>query len=215
MLAQEENELITDTNPGTPMGEVFRRFWLPVALAEEVSGIDSIPARLLVMGEELIAFRDADGRVGLVDAFCPHRGAPLFFGRNEESGLRCVYHGWKFDVDGVCTDLPSGPEGDTYKDKVQIKHYPVVEAGDLIWAYMGPRENQPPSRNGNGLTSPESSLCNEVASRMQLPPGYGGRLRPDTRSLPPQHPRCKRQQPRQPAAWRRQRHSFGQQRRSG
>jgi nitrite reductase/ring-hydroxylating ferredoxin subunit len=144
MLTHEDNELITNTNAGTPMGEVFRRFWLPVALSQELPGVDCVPVRVKVMGEDLIAFRGTEGRVGLLDAFCPHRGAPLFFGRNEESGLRCVYHGWKFDVDGVCTDLPNGPEGDTYKDKVHIKHYPVVEAGDLIWAYMGPKDRQPP-----------------------------------------------------------------------
>jgi phenylpropionate dioxygenase-like ring-hydroxylating dioxygenase large terminal subunit len=96
------------------------------------------------MGEDLIAFRDTQGKVGLVDANCPHRGAPLFFGRNEEEGLRCVYHGWKFDVNGVCTDIPNMPEGDTYREKIHIINYPVVEAGDIIWAYMGPAERQPP-----------------------------------------------------------------------
>jgi phenylpropionate dioxygenase-like ring-hydroxylating dioxygenase large terminal subunit len=144
VLSKEDNDLITDTNPGTPMGEVFRRFWLPIALAEELPGPDSVPVRVKAMGEDLIAFRDSDGRVGLVDANCPHRGAPLFFGRNEESGLRCVYHGWKFDVDGRCTDIPNMPEGDTYREKIYIKHYPVVEKGDLLWAYMGPAASQPP-----------------------------------------------------------------------
>jgi len=103
-----------------------------------------VPVRVRVMGEDLIAFRDSDGKPGLVDAYCPHRGAPMFFGRNEESGLRCVYHGWKFDVSGTCTDLPNAPEGDTYKNKVTIKAYPAVDAGDLIWAYLGPKEKQPP-----------------------------------------------------------------------
>jgi phenylpropionate dioxygenase-like ring-hydroxylating dioxygenase large terminal subunit len=126
------------------MGELFRRFWLPVALAEELPGPDCVPLRLKVMGEELIAFRDTDGHVGLVDAFCPHRGAPMFFGRNEEHGLRCVYHGWKFDVDGNCVDLPNAPEGETFKRKVHTKKYPVVEAGDLLWTYMGPRDRRPP-----------------------------------------------------------------------
>jgi len=100
--------------------------------------------RVKVLGEDLIAFRDTDGRVGLVDAYCPHRGAPMFFGRNEENGLRCVYHGWKFDVDGVCTDLPNAPEGETFKNKIHIKYYPITEAGDLVWAYMGPIERKPP-----------------------------------------------------------------------
>ena len=144
MLSKEDNELVTNTNPGTPMGDLFRRFWLPVALAEELPGIDCVPVRVKLLGEDLIAFRDTDGRVGLVDAYCPHRGAPLFFGRNEENGLRCVYHGWKFDVDGVCVDLPNAPEGATFKDKIQVKRYPVVEAGDLIWAFMGPADKKPP-----------------------------------------------------------------------
>ena len=156
MLSKEDNELVTNTNPGTPMGELFRRFWLPVALAEELPGIDCVPHRVKLLGEDLIAFRDTDGRVGLVDAYCPHRGAPLFFGRNEENGLRCVYHGWKFDVDGVCVDLPNAPEGATFKDKIQIKSYPCVEAGDLIWAYMGPAEKKPPMPGFEWLQLPKS-----------------------------------------------------------
>jgi phthalate 4,5-dioxygenase oxygenase subunit len=144
MLSQEDNEFITDTNPGSPMGNLFRRFWLPVALAEELPGPDCVPLRVQVLGEKLVAIRDTSGRVGLFDAFCPHRGAPLFFGRNEENGLRCVYHGWKFDVEGACVDLPSTEEGDAFKNKIHIKAYPCIEAGDLIWAYMGPEEKQPP-----------------------------------------------------------------------
>jgi phthalate 4,5-dioxygenase oxygenase subunit len=144
MLSKEDNELVTNTDPETPMGDLFRRFWLPVALAEELPGPDCEPVRVKALGEDLIAFRDSEGRVGLVDAYCPHRGAPLFFGRNEESGLRCIYHGWKFDVTGQCTDLPNAPEGPTFKHKVKAVAYPVVEAGDLIWAYMGPKDRQPP-----------------------------------------------------------------------
>src|SRR3978361_2107055 len=144
MLSVEDNEMVTNTNKGTPMGEVFRRYWLPVALSAELPGPDCIPLRVRVLGEDLIAFRDSDGNPGIVDAYCPHRGAPMFFGRNEEAGLRCVYHGWKFDVEGNCTDLPNTPEGDTYKAKVKIPAYPVVDQGGLIWAYMGPIENKPP-----------------------------------------------------------------------
>jgi len=144
MLSKEDNELITNTNPGTPMGELFRLFWLPVALAEELGGADCVPVRVRVIGEDLVAFRDTNGRVGLVDAYCPHRGAPLFFGRNEECGLRCVYHGWKFDVHGQCVDLPNAPEGETFKTKIKLTSYPCVEAGDLLWAYMGPPDKQPP-----------------------------------------------------------------------
>ena len=144
MLSTADNQLITNTNAGSPMGELFRRFWLPVALAEELPGPDCVPVRVQVLGEKLVAIRDTSGRVGLFDAFCPHRGAPLFFGRNEEDGLRCVYHGWKFDVHGACVDLPSAQEGETFKSKIQIKAYPCIEAGDLIWAYLGPSEKQPP-----------------------------------------------------------------------
>src|SRR6266487_7211305 len=142
MLSKEDNELVTNTDKGTPMGEYFRRFWIPVALSEELPGPDCIPIKLKIMNEELIAFRDSNGDVGLVDAYCPHRGAPLFFARNEEAGLRCVYHGWKFDVDGKCVDLPNAPEGPTFKDKIRIKNYPCVEAGDLIWTYMGPADKK-------------------------------------------------------------------------
>jgi phenylpropionate dioxygenase-like ring-hydroxylating dioxygenase large terminal subunit len=144
MLSKEDNELVTNTDPGTPMGELFRRFWLPIALAEELPGPDCAPIRVKVLSEDLIAFRDSSGRPGLVDAYCPHRGAPMFFGRNEEDGLRCVYHGWKFDVSGACVDLPNAPEGETFKHKVQIKSYPCVDAGRLVFAYMGPKEKKPP-----------------------------------------------------------------------
>jgi phenylpropionate dioxygenase-like ring-hydroxylating dioxygenase large terminal subunit len=144
MLSATDNETATNTNRGTPMGELFRRFWLPVALSSELPGPDCIPLRVKVLGEDLIAFRGTDGRVGLMDAYCPHRGAPMFFGRNEEDGLRCVYHGWKFDVDGVCVDLPNAPEGETFKKKIEVKSYPCVDKGDLIWAYMGPKDKKPP-----------------------------------------------------------------------
>ncbi len=144
MLNNEDNALVTNIEPGSPMGEVFRRFWLPVMLASELPVADGVPVRFKILNEDLIAFRDTEGRVGIVDAYCPHRGAPLFYARNEESGLRCVYHGWKFDVNGVCVDLPSAPEGETYKEKIEIVRYPAVEAGDLIWAYMGPKDRQPP-----------------------------------------------------------------------
>jgi phenylpropionate dioxygenase-like ring-hydroxylating dioxygenase large terminal subunit len=144
MLTKQDNDLITNTDRGTPMGELFRRFWLPVALASELPGPDSTPIRVRVLNEDLIAFRDSNSQVGLVDAYCPHRGAPMFFGRNEEAGLRCVYHGWKFDVDGNCVDLPNAPEGETFKNKVRITSYPCVDAGDLIWAYLGPADRKPP-----------------------------------------------------------------------
>jgi nitrite reductase/ring-hydroxylating ferredoxin subunit len=144
VLSREDNELLTNTDRGTPMGDLFRRFWIPVAISEELPGPDCTPVKLKIMNEELIAFRDSDGKVGLVDAYCPHRGAPIFFARNEESGLRCVYHGWKFDVNGDCVDMPNTPEGDTFRMKIQILHYPCQEAGGMVFAYMGPPDKQPP-----------------------------------------------------------------------
>ena len=144
MLTKEENDLLTQTGPGTPMGELFRRFWLPALLSEEIPGADCPPVRVKLLSENLIAFRDTNGAPGLLDAYCPHRGAPLFFGRNEECGLRCVYHGWKFDVNGVCLDVPNSPEGEAYKDKVNITAYPAYDAGGIIWAYLGPKDKLPP-----------------------------------------------------------------------
>ena len=156
MLSKEDNELITNTNKGTPMGELFRRFWLPVALSSELPGPDCTPLRVRIMGEDLIAFRDTDGKVGLVDAYCPHRGAPMFFARNEEQGLRCVYHGWKFDVDGTCVDLPNAPEGETFRHKIHITSYPCEDIGDLIWAYMGPADKRPPLPDFEWMKLPKS-----------------------------------------------------------
>src|SRR5205823_8412740 len=143
MLSAADNALITQTNRGTPMGELFRRFWLPVLLPEEVPEPDSPPVRLKVMGEYLVAFRESNGQVGIVEAFCPHRRAPLFFGRNEECGLRCVYHGWKFDASGSCVDMPSEPPESDFKERIHIKSYPAREWGGAIWVFMGPTEAQP------------------------------------------------------------------------
>ena len=107
MLSESENQRLTRVGPGTPMGNLLRRYWQPAVLSEEVAEPDGAPVRVRLLGEDLIAFRDSNGDVGLVDAFCPHRRAPMFFGRNEECGLRCVYHGWKFDVTGRCVDMPN------------------------------------------------------------------------------------------------------------
>src|SRR5579872_1696137 len=144
MLSREENELLTGTGAGTPAGDYFRRYWLPALLASEVPMPDCPPVRLRVLGEDLIAFRDTQGRVGLVDEFCPHRRASLFLGRNEECGLRCVYHGWKFDVTGECVDMPNEPVESNFKHKIQATAYPCREQGGIIWAYLGPRAEPPP-----------------------------------------------------------------------
>ena len=143
MLTRQDNELITRTGPGTPMGEYLRRFWIPALLSREIPEPDCPPVRVKIMSEELVAFRDTNGDVGLLDNYCPHRRASLFFGRNEESGLRCVYHGWKYDVNGDCVDMPSEPAESNFKDKVKIKSYSAADWGGYIWAYMGPAELKP------------------------------------------------------------------------
>ena len=143
MLSREENQLLTHTDSGTAAGEYFRRFWMPALLASEVPTPDCPPVRIRLMGEDLIAFRNTEGRVGLMDEFCPHRRASLFWGRNEECGLRCVYHGWKFDVDGACVDMPNEPPEYGFNNKVRIAAYPTREYGGVVWAYMGPADRIP------------------------------------------------------------------------
>ena len=143
MLSRTENELITRTGPGTPMGDLWRRFWLPALLSNEVPTPDCPPVRLRLLGEDLIAFRASDGRVGLVAGNCPHRGASLFFGRNEEQGLRCVYHGWKFDLDGACGDMPNEPAESNFKAKVHVTAYPCREVNGVVWTYLGPPDLRP------------------------------------------------------------------------
>jgi phthalate 4,5-dioxygenase oxygenase subunit len=143
VLRPEINELLTRTGPGTPMGDLFRQYWIPVLLAEELPENDSPPVRVKVLSERLIAFRDSDGRYGLMDEFCAHRGVSLWFGRNEQSGLRCPYHGWKYDVTGQCIEVPSEPETGNFCSSVKLKSYPLVKVGDLIWAYLGDPERRP------------------------------------------------------------------------
>jgi len=158
MLTHEENMFMARVGPGTPMGDMMRRFWHPVLLSEELPEPDCPPKRTKILGEELIAFRDTNGDVGLVDNYCPHRRASLFFGRNEECGLRCVYHGWKFDVNGDCIDMPSEPAESNFKDKVKITAYPTNEGAGMIWAYMGPKELQPGMPQLEYLDMPEGQF---------------------------------------------------------
>ncbi|MQG77096.1 MAG: Rieske 2Fe-2S domain-containing protein [SAR202 cluster bacterium] len=144
MLTQFDNDTLTKVGPGTPMGDLMREYWLPAMLSTELPEPDCDPVRLRLLCEDMIAFRDTNGELGLIDNYCPHRRASLFFGRNEECGLRCVYHGWKFDVNGNCVDMPSEPAESNFKDKVKIKSYKLTERNGMIWAYMGPRETLPP-----------------------------------------------------------------------
>ena len=156
MLSVKDNEMLTQIGPGTPMGGLFRRFWLPALLSSELPEPDGEPVRLKLLGEELITYRDTEGRVGCIDAYCPHRGAPMFFGRNEESGLRCIYHGWKFNVNGDCVHMPNCVEGDSYREKIKITAYPAIEGGGLIWIFMGPKEKIPPPPGFDWFSNPSS-----------------------------------------------------------
>jgi phenylpropionate dioxygenase-like ring-hydroxylating dioxygenase large terminal subunit len=144
MLSKEENELLTRVGPGTPMGNLFRRFWLPAMISSEVPEPDSPPVRLRLLGEDLVGFRATDGSVGIIEPYCPHKLAHLFWGRNEEQGLRCVYHGWKFDAKGNCVDMPNEPTDSSFKEKVKLNSYSTREAGGVVWVYMGPKDKMPP-----------------------------------------------------------------------
>jgi len=144
MTTRELNDFLTLTGPGTPMGKLFRRYWIPVLLSSELPEADCPPVRVKLLSERLIAFRDSEGRIGLMDEFCAHRGVSLWFGRNEEGGLRCPYHGWQYDVTGQCIDVPSEPVESGFCKKINLKSYDCVELGDVIWAYMGPPDLKPP-----------------------------------------------------------------------
>ena len=144
MLTAADNELVCRVGPGTPMGELMRRYWLPGMLSSELPAPDCPPVRVMLLGEPLIAFRDSGGRVGMIQNYCPHRGASLFYGRNEEGGLRCIYHGWKFDVTGACLEMFNEPDESNFAAKVKAIAYPCVERNGAIWTYLGPEEVTPP-----------------------------------------------------------------------
>ena len=147
MLTKDDNAILNEVAAGTLMGNLIRRYWMPALLSDELPTPDCTPIEVRLLGEDLVAFRDTEGRVGLVDACCPHRGSGMFYGRNEESGLRCVYHGWKFDVTGQCVDMPSEPPTSNFKDKLRIPSYPTYESGGIVWTYMGPKDKQPGFRD--------------------------------------------------------------------
>jgi phthalate 4,5-dioxygenase oxygenase subunit len=162
MLSAADNEILCRVGPGTPMGKVFREYWIPAVRSDELPAPDCPPLRVKLLGEELIGYRTTSGDVGLIQNACPHRGASLFFGRNEEEGLRCVYHGWKFDVSGACVDMPSEPAESNFKNKVRARAYPTQERNGVIWAYMGPREVPPP------LPDMEANIMNEDPEQISV-----------------------------------------------
>jgi phthalate 4,5-dioxygenase len=142
MLSAAENQALTQVGPGTLMGDLFRHYWIPFLPASDLA-VDGRPRRVRLLGEDLVAFRDSNGAVGLLDSACAHRGAPMFFGRNEECGLRCVYHGWKYDVSGRVIDTPAEPVRSRFKDRVRMKAYRVRERNGMLWAYLGPAQDPP------------------------------------------------------------------------
>ena len=158
MMSVEDNEKLTRTDRKTFMGEYLRSFWIPAMVAAEIPGRDEAPVRLRLLGEDLIVFRETDGKLGVMDEYCPHRRASLFFGRNEDCGIRCVYHGWKFDVEGNCLDMPSeSPESD-YRRKVKARAYAAREAGGLLWIYMGDQASLAAMPDFEWLDLPEGHL---------------------------------------------------------
>ncbi len=154
MLKKELNDLVTQTGPGTAMGNLFRRYWHPALLSEQLPGPDCEPVRLELLSEKMLAFRDTEGKLGLIDEFCAHRGVSLWFGRNEQNGIRCPYHGWKYDVNGNCTEVPSEPTSG-YCERIKLTSSPLVERGGVIWVYMGPADKQPPLPEWEFATLPK------------------------------------------------------------
>jgi phenylpropionate dioxygenase-like ring-hydroxylating dioxygenase large terminal subunit len=165
MLSIEQNERLVRTDRGTEMGTLLRRYWIPALLADEIAEPDCPPVRVRLLGEQLIAFRDSAGRIGLLDELCSHRTASLFFGRNEECGLRCGYHGWKYDVEGNCVDMPSEPPESRFREKIKHPAYPCIERGGVIWAYLGPPELTPEPPELEWALLPSSQVF--VSKRIQ------------------------------------------------
>ena len=166
MLSKEQNELVAKVGPGTPMGELMRQYWIPGLLSSELAEPDGRPVRVRLLGEDLIAFRATAGTVGIVQNNCPHRGASLFFGRNEEDGLRCVYHGWKFDVAGACVDMPNEPaESRTSRTRCSAIAYPTQERGGMVWAYMGPRDDAAAAAGPRGRTCCRTAPASRTSLR--------------------------------------------------
>jgi phenylpropionate dioxygenase-like ring-hydroxylating dioxygenase large terminal subunit len=162
VMEREMAETLVRTGPGTTMGALMRRYWVPVLLSSEIAAADGPQVRVQILGEKLLAFRDTSGQPGLIDEFCTHRGASLFFGRNEDNGIRCSYHGLKFNRDGDCVEVPSAPQ---VCERMRIKAYPCIERAGVVWAYMGPQERRPAPPEVEWCTLPDSHVF--VSKRLQ------------------------------------------------
>src|SRR5688572_21417392 len=162
MLSREDTALMCRVGPGTGMGAAMRRYWLPALEAAELPHPDCDPRHVELLGEHYVAFRDTNGRVGILDENCCHRGASLLLGRVEECGIRCLYHGWKFAVDGTVLETPNVPDA-KFKNRIKARAYPVREAGGLIWVYLGPAEKCPPFPELPWMQLPASNRVNAFA----------------------------------------------------
>jgi phenylpropionate dioxygenase-like ring-hydroxylating dioxygenase large terminal subunit len=156
MTTAKDGLELTRVGPGTVMGDLMRCYWIPALMSSELVR-DAAPVRLMLLGEQLIAFRDSSGRASVMDHRCPHRGASLFLGRNEQDGIRCIYHGWKFDVAGNCLDMPSTPPPG-FKEKVKAKAYRVTERAGVVWVYMGAQAEAPPLPGFEILDMPDDEI---------------------------------------------------------
>jgi phthalate 4,5-dioxygenase oxygenase subunit len=161
-MNREMAETLTRTGPGTPMGDLMRRYWVPILQSCEIAEPDGPQVRVQILGEKLLAFRDTEGKAGLISEFCSHRGVSLYFGRNEEGGIRCAYHGLKFTRTGQCVDVPSAPRACA---QMGIKGYPCIEQGGLVWAYMGPPDKQPAPPNVEWSVLPANHVF--ISKRLQ------------------------------------------------
>ncbi len=168
MITSQDNDILTRVGPGTPMGKLMRRYWLPVCTSSQVASPDSDPLRTRMLGENYVVFRNTDGVVGVLDEFCMHRRASLAIGRVEDNGIRCLYHGWKFGVDGTIQDTPNHCD-DRFKQRIKAPAYPAREAGGLVWAYFGPKELEPPFQQLEFFHGPDENRC---IFRINIPCNY-------------------------------------------
>jgi phthalate 4,5-dioxygenase len=168
MLTHEENERLTRVGPGTPMGEMMRRYWHPIATSDQLPHPDCAPLRSILLGEPFVVFRNTEGEVGVLDEFCMHRRVSLALGRVEDNGIRCLYHGWKFGIDGTIQETPNHCN-EKFRQRLKAPAFPVREAGGLIWTYIGPKEKQPPFQNYLFMQGPAE---NRVVLRVDTEANY-------------------------------------------